>query len=173
MKVKRRVFGQRNLAAVNQASGAPQFGIAVQAVFLKEQEDVVLINLNYPEVHCAEVHGAEWKHQVALVGQDIAFKWYLYGREGVRCGETGAEVIGKRQAAFALDSAVNGQGEVLPRLRLEIYAGAVVLDVYGLADGSGQFDEAFARGRCGQRLAEAYVRVGIAVTYYARVYYLE
>ena len=153
---------QGNLAAVDQPSGAAEFGFSVQVVLLQEQENVVLIDFDDSEIHGGQVHGAERQDQVALIRKDVAFQGDLQGRCRVGCRELRPEVLRQHLSVSALDGAVDGEGQALLGIGLVEDPGAVVLDVHGLPEYAGQFEDAFLGGGGGQRLAEAHFHAGIA-----------
>ena len=87
MQVAGRIPAERHLAAVDEPSGAPELGVAAEVVLLQEQQDVVLVYLDDPEVHRGEVHGTERKDEAGIIRKDVPFERYLYGRERVLCRE--------------------------------------------------------------------------------------
>ena len=173
MEVEGGVAGERNRAAVHEPADAAELGIAVQVVLLQEQEDVVFIDLDDPQVHRAQVHGAEGEDQAALVRKDVAFQRNLHGRERVGGRERGAEVLGEGQSAGALHALMHGHGEISVGLTFEIDPCAVVFYVDGLAQHAGQLNEAFLRGGRGKGLAEAHLDAGVAAPDHAGVDHLE
>ena len=173
MEVEGGVAGERNRTAVHEPADAAELGIAVQVVLLQEQEDVVLIDLDDPQVHRAQVHGAEGEDEAALVRKDVAFQRNLHGRKRVGGRERGAEVLGEGQSAGALQALVHGHGEVSVGLAFEIDPCAIVFYVDGLAEHAGQLDEAFLRGGRGKGFAEADLDAGIAAPDHAGVDHLE
>ncbi len=167
------VPGQGNLAAVHQAAGAAQAGLSVQLVLLQEQQDVVLIDLDHPQVHGRQVHRAERQDEVALVGEDVPAQGNLHGRGRVGGGEGGVEILGEALPAGAFHRIVDGQGEAVLRVALIVDAGDVVPQVDALPHGPLQGDEAFPGRRLGERLAEADLHAGVPAPDHAGVHHPE
>ena len=59
MQVTGGVAAERHLAAVDEPAGTAELAVAAQVVLLQEQQNVVLVYLDNPEIHGREVHGAE------------------------------------------------------------------------------------------------------------------
>ena len=161
MRVADAVVRQGNLAAVHDTSHAAELGIVRETVLLQEQEHIVLIDLDDAQVHRAQVHGAEGEDELAVVGKDGTVDGDGHGRGRIRGGKVHPEAFGEGLSIDALHALVDRQREVRAGVGLEVQPGTVVLDVDGLPQDAGEFDQAFAGSGGRERLAEADFHAGI------------
>ncbi len=161
MQVARGISRQGDLAAIDEAAGAAEFGRSAQVVLLQEQEDVVLIDPDDPQVHRRKVDGPEREDEPGFVRKDVPFQGNLDGRQRVGSGEIRPEILTQGLSAGAFDAPVDEEGKVLRGTGLEEDPGAVVADVHRLPEGAGEFQEAFLGGRCGERFTEPHFHARI------------
>ena len=155
------VFRQGDLPAVHQASRPAEVGGTAEVVLLQEQEHIVLIDLDNPQVHGRQVHGVEGEDEAAVVRKDVPVDGNGYRGRRVDGGELRAEILRKILSISTLYPTVDSQGQVAG-ISFEIHPCAVVPDVHGLPDGAVEFDEAFP-GRGGrERFAEPDFHTGVA-----------
>ena len=173
MEVELGIVVQADFLAVNEPSGATQFGVIVEVVLLEEGKEVVLIDADNPDIDGRKVDGLERQRQRLRIGQDRALDRNLDGGDGILVLERGDEVRTEGFSCNALDVAVNPEVESVALAAFEIDLHDVVADVAIGTQGTADLDQARGSGIRAEGLAELQEDVRIVSFHNLRVEHFE
>ena len=101
-----------DISFVDQTAAAADVAIFVQFVILQEHQNIVLVDLDYPHFHGAEIHSPEGKNQILLVRQDRSADRNFHGRFLTFYSIHAREISSKRLSLRVFDVFVDGEGHV-------------------------------------------------------------